>query len=200
MSNKPTWKGNYGPKQAAVWLNEEGEKLGKDFQTEVSRLSKKVQEQIQFKINMESAGGVVNYTSKATAMKTYVNTNSVKNRISVLPNQGRYLKHIIDPDYAGQEEGKIIPFSSAKLTAQGNISRLKANLGNGKYHRQRGKNGRTYIIDTTKSKKKSTRALAVIGVYADKKRNQLFNFYDVALSGAITEFSRIKGSFQFKKQ
>ncbi|MCW2478109.1 hypothetical protein [Candidatus Symbiopectobacterium sp. NZEC135] len=186
---------NNSPQNIASQLNRNGQQWGRDFQTELTRRSKLISDQIQDDIN-KVKGGAVPFTQKAIRFRATNSKSSstVYNNIIVQPNQAKYLKFILGS--AEKAGSKIIPTSSAKLTAEGNIQGLRSRLKSGRYKTVSSGN-RKYIIDT-KSPKRKSRIERVIGIIASRKRKQLFDFYKQTSRYAQKEFNSMKGSFQFK--
>ncbi|CNH80544.1 Uncharacterised protein [Yersinia pekkanenii] len=198
MQNTSGWQG-MTPRQAGALLNRNAPRITADFQKELSQRVRLVSQQIQNKINSTAKGGVVPFTSKAILFN-YKNVNGrTENQILVKQLQTKYLKWMLDDSYTQKQESKIIPFSTAKLNQQGNITGLKSNLANGKFKKQKDKHGRTYIIDTRKKKGKSKqdRLARIIGVIRQKKRKPLFDFYQETLTQVNNELSDLRGSFNY---
>ncbi|CRY61279.1 Uncharacterised protein [Yersinia kristensenii] len=198
MANTSGWQG-MTPRQAGALLNSNAPRITGDFQKELSQRVRLVSQQVQAKINSTSKGGVVAFTSKAILFNYKKNGSQTENQIIVKQLQTKYLKWMLDDSYSTKKESKIIPFSSAKLTHQGNITGLKPNLANGKFKKQTDKHGRTYIIDTRKKKGKSKqdRLARVIGVVRQKKRKPLFDFYQETLTQVNNELATMRGSFNY---
>lgn len=198
MENTSGWQGTT-PRQAGAMLNSNAPRISGDFQKELSQRVRLVSQQIQNKIDTTAKGGVVPFTSKAILFNYKKNDSQTENQIIVKQLQTKYLKWMLDDSYSHKQESKIIPFSTAKLTQQGNISGLKSNLANGKFKKQKDKHGRTYIIDTRKKrgKSKQDRLARVIGVVRQKKRNTLFDFYQETLTQVNTELASMRGSFNY---
>lgn len=198
MANTSGWQG-MTPRQAGALLNSNAPRITGDFQKELSQRVRLVSQNIQNKINSTTKGGVVPFTSKAILFNYKKVNGRTENQIIVKQLQTKYLKWMLDDSYTQKQESKIIPFSTAKLTQQGNISGLKSNLANGKFKKQKDKHGRIYIIDTRKKKGKSKqdRLARIIGVVRQKKRNTLFDFYQETLTQVNTELASMRGSFNF---
>ncbi|CQI92527.1 Uncharacterised protein [Yersinia rohdei] len=191
------WQG-MTPKQAGAMLNSNAPRISGDFQKELSQRVRLVSKQIQTKIDSTAKGGVVPFTGKAILFNYKKNGAQTENQI-IVKQQTKYLKWMLNDSYSRKNESKIIPFSTAKLTQQGNISGLKSNLANGKFKKQKDKHGRTYIIDTRKKKGKSKqdRLARVIGVVRQKSRKPLFDFYQETLTQVNTGLASMRGSFNY---
>lgn len=198
MANTSGWQG-MTPKQAGAMLNSNAPRISGDFQKELSQRVRLVSGKVQAKIDSTAKGGVVPFTSKAILFNYKKNGSQTENQIIVKQLQTKYLKWMLDDSYSHKQESKIIPFSSAKLNQQGNISGLKSNLTNGKFKKQKDKHGRTYIIDTRKKKGKSKkdRLARIIGVIRQKKRKPLFDFYQETLTQVNNELATMRGSFNY---
>ncbi|CAM6603549.1 hypothetical protein ENINCK360B_21755 [Enterobacter intestinihominis] len=199
-----SWKKGKSPKDVSKFINKNSPAIGKQFKKELSDRMRNVTRQIQTKINIESQGGVVPFTQKAMFFNfRKINEFQSVNQIIVLPNQAAYLKHIIDPAYKTNREGKIVPYKNAKLTTQGNITQLRSRSKSNKYKKVKDrKNGKTYLIDTTrkssKGNPKDARQKRVIGYYGRVGRKPLFDFYDETEKKVIEQLRTLRGTFEYR--
>ncbi|EOU9592070.1 hypothetical protein ACOJEA_004770 [Klebsiella aerogenes] len=198
------WKKGNSPMDAKKFINKNSPAIGREFKKELSNRMRSVTQAMQMKINQEAAGGVVPFTQRAMFFNfRKLNEYQSVNQIIVLPNQAAYLKQIIDPDYKTSKEGKMVPFKNAKLTAQGNITQLRSRSKSDKYKKVKDrKNGKTYLIDTTKKSKKGNpkdaRQKRVIGYYGRVGRKPLFDFYDETEKKVIEQLQTLRGTFEYR--
>ncbi|MCV3770313.1 hypothetical protein [Enterobacter sp. RD4-1-1] len=182
------------------FINDNSPKIGDQFKKELSERMRTVTKQIQQQINVESKGGVVAYTNRAMKFNFYKpNGFTSINQIIVMPDQADYLKNVIDPNYVRKHEYKVIPYQNARLTKQGNISQLK---NKDKYKRVKSKNGKEFLIDTSKNSSKRDPAMArkkrVVGYYGSVGRKPLFDFYDEAEKKVIKQLRTLRGTFNYR--
>ncbi|MBE3476012.1 hypothetical protein IM273_03465 [Enterobacter cloacae complex sp. P13B] len=116
-----------------------------------------------------------------------------------MPDQADYLKNVIDPNYVRKHEYKVVPYKNARLTKQGNISQLK---NKDKYKRVKSKNGKEYLIDTSKNSSKRDPVMArkkrVVGYYGSVGRKPLFDFYDDTEKKVIKQLRTLRGTFNYR--
>ncbi|MDH1371987.1 hypothetical protein [Enterobacter kobei] len=194
------WKRGNSPSDMKKFINDNSPKIGDQFKKELSERMRTVTKQIQQQINVESKGGVVAYTNRATKFNFYKpNGFTSINQIIVMPDQADYLKNVIDPNYARKQEYKVIPYQNARLTKQGNISQLK---NKDKYKRVKSKNGKEFLIDTSKNSSKRDPAMArkkrVVGYYGSVGRKPLFDFYDETEKKVIKQLRTLRGTFNYR--
>lgn len=194
------WKRGNSPSDMKKFINDNSPKIGDQFKKELSERMRTVTKQIQQQINVESKGGVVPYTNRAMRFNFYKpNGFTSINQIIVMPDQADYLKNVIDPNYARKQEYKVIPYQNARLTKQGNISQLK---NKDKYKRVKSKNGKEFLIDTSKNSSKRDPAMArkkrVVGYYGSVGRKPLFDFYDEAEKKVIKQLRTLRGTFNYR--
>jgi len=194
------WKRGNSPSDMKKFINDNSPKIGEQFKKELSERMRTVTKQIQQMINIESKGGVVPYTNRAMKFNFYKpNSFTSINQIIVMPDQADYLKNVIDPNYVRKHESKMIPYKNAKLTKQGNISQLKSK---DKYQRVKSKNGKEFLIDTSKNSSKRDPVMArkkrVVGYYGSVGRKPLFNFYDETEQKVIKQLRTLRGTFNYR--
>lgn len=194
------WKRGNSPSDMKKFINDNSPKIGEQFKKELSERMRTVTKQIQQQINIESKGGVVPYTNRAMKFNFYKpNGFTTINQIIVMPDQADYLKNVIDPNYVRKHENKVIPYKNAKLTTQGNISQLK---NKDKYKRVKSKNGKEYLIDTSKNSSKRDPVMArkkrVVGYYGSVGRKPLFDFYDDTEKKVIKQLRTLRGTFNYR--
>lgn len=194
------WKRGNSPSDMKIFINDNSPKIGEQFKKELSERMRTVTKQIQQMINIESKGGVVPYTNRAMKFNFYKpNSFNSINQIIVMPDQADYLKNVIDPNYVRKHESKVIPYKNAKLTKQGNISQLKSK---DKYQRVKSKNGKEFLIDTSKNSSKRDPVMArkkrVVGYYGSVGRKPLFNFYDETEQKVIKQLRTLRGTFNYR--
>ena len=183
-------------KDAVTYLKSEGKKLKADFQKEMIKRTRELAVQMQKDMSAAVDKGATGFTNRAVLF-TYQRKSDTNLTASILIKdvQANYLYDIIVQPKAID---KFINTSAARLTAQGNISGLHANLQSGKYKVVKGKNGKERLIDTSKkdTKKKTKR---VIGLREKKKRKLIYDFYNEAESGVKVLISDISGTFKITK-
>ncbi|MCM7459542.1 hypothetical protein M8R57_06385 [Enterobacter hormaechei] len=194
------WKRGNSPSNMKKFINDNSPKIGDQFKKELSERMRTVTKQIQQQINVESKGGVVPYTNRAMKFNFYKpNGFTSMNQIIVMPDQADYLKNVIDPNYVRKQEYKVIPYQNARLTKQGNISQLK---NKDKYKRVKSKNGKEFLIDTSKNSSKRDPAMArkkrVVGYYGSVGRKPLFDFYDETEKKVIKQLRTLRGTFNYR--
>ena len=194
------WKRGNSPSDMKKFINDNSPRIGEQFKKELSERMRTVTKQVQQMINVESKGGVVPYTNRAMKFNFYKpNSFTSINQIVVMPDQADYLKNVIDPNYVRKHENKVIPYKNAKLTKQGNISQLK---NKDKYQRVKSKNGKEFLIDTTKNSSKRNPVMArkkrVVGYYGSVGRKPLFNFYDETEQKVIKQLRTLRGTFNYR--
>ncbi|MCK6687783.1 hypothetical protein L8T09_08615 [Enterobacter asburiae] len=194
------WKRGNSPSDMKKFINDNSPKIGEQFKKELSERMRTVTKEIQQMINIESKGGVVPYTNRAMKFNFYKpNSFTSINQIIVMPDQADYLKNVIDPNYVRKHENKVIPYKNAKLTKQGNISQLK---NKDKYQRVKSKNGKEFLIDTSKNSSKRDPVMArkkrVVGYYGSVGRKPLFNFYDETEQKVIKQLRTLRGTFNYR--
>ncbi|HHH4724422.1 TPA: hypothetical protein ACPZ06_001079 [Klebsiella pneumoniae] len=194
------WKRGKSPSDMKKFINDNSPKIGDQFKKELSERMRTVTKQIQQQINVESKGGVVPYTNRAMKFNFYKpNGFTSINQIIVMPDQADYLKNVIDPNYVRKHEYKVIPYKNARLTKQGNISQLK---NKDKYQRVKSKNGKEYLIDTSKNSSKRDPVMArkkrVVGYYGSVGRKPLFDFYDDTEKKVIKQLRTLRGTFNYR--
>ncbi|HCM9117575.1 TPA: hypothetical protein N5K87_000819 [Enterobacter asburiae] len=194
------WKRGNSPSDMKKFINDNLPKIGEQFKKELSERMRTVTKEIQQMINVESKGGVVPYTNRAMKFNFYKpNSFTSINQIIVMPDQADYLKNVIDPNYVRKHENKVIPYKNAKLTKQGNISQLK---NKDKYQRVKSKNGKEFLIDTSKNSSKRDPVMArkkrVVGYYGSVGRKPLFNFYDETEQKVIKQLRTLRGTFNYR--
>ncbi|ELJ9647875.1 hypothetical protein RUM78_002295 [Enterobacter hormaechei] len=194
------WKRGNSPSDMKKFINDNSPKIGEQFKKELSERMRTVTKEIQQMINVESKGGVVPYTNRAMKFNFYKpNSFTSINQIIVMPDQADYLKNVIDPNYVRKQENKVIPYKNAKLTKQGNISQLK---NKDKYQRVKSKNGKQFLIDTSKNSSKRDPVMArkkrVVGYYGSVGRKPLFNFYDETEQKVIKQLRTLRGTFNYR--
>ncbi|HDC4479627.1 TPA: hypothetical protein O8U03_004270 [Enterobacter asburiae] len=194
------WKRGNSPSDMKKFINDNSPKIGEQFKKELSERMRTVTKQIQQQINVESKGGVVPYTNRAMKFNFYKpNGFTSINQILVMPDQADYLKNVIDPNYVRKHEYKVVPYKNARLTKQGNISQLK---NKDKYKRVKSKNGKEYLIDTSKNSSKRDPVMArkkrVVGYYGSVGRKPLFDFYDDTEKKVIKQLRTLRGTFNYR--
>ncbi|PAN98998.1 hypothetical protein CIW62_14465 [Enterobacter cloacae] len=194
------WKRGNSPSDMKKFINDNSPKIGEQFKKELSERMRTVTKQIQQQINVESKGGVVPYTNRAMKFNFYKpNGFTSINQIMVMPDQADYLKNVIDPNYVRKHEYKVVPYKNARLTKQGNISQLK---NKDKYKRVKSKNGKEYLIDTSKNSSKRDPVMArkkrVVGYYGSVGRKPLFDFYDDTEKKVIKQLRTLRGTFNYR--
>lgn len=185
-----------GLNDSKTYLTSAGKKLQNEFQSEIIKRSKALAQKMQADMNAAVDKGPTSFTQRSVLfMYKKSGANSVRATIMIKNIQAQYLYDIIVKPKAID---KFIPTSAARLTKNGNIASLKANLGNGKYKVVKGKNGKERLIDTSKkdTKKKTKR---VIGLRESKKRKLIYDFYNEAEKGVRLMISDISGSFMITK-
>ncbi|HAW1366273.1 hypothetical protein Q0T90_18345 [Escherichia coli D10:H20] len=194
------WKRGNSPSDMKKFINDNSPRIGEQFKKELSERMRTVTRQIQQQINVESKGGVVPYTNRAMKFNFYKpNGFTSINQIIVMPDQADYLKNVIDPNYVRKQEYKVMPYQNARLTKQGNISQLK---NKDKYKRVKSKNGKEFLIDTSKNSSKRDPAMArkkrVVGYYGSVGRKPLFDFYDETEQKVIKQLRTLRGTFNYR--
>lgn len=184
------------PRDLARRISSTGQDFSDQFQAELTRRAKLIAERIQNDIGQKSKDGVVPFTKKAIRFTTVKSKSSqyTYNNINIQPNQAKYLQWVLGNS---STERKIIPFSSAPLTKEGNITGLRARMKSGRYKVVQAKNGRKYVVDTKTAKRKG-RIARVIGVLLARKRKQLFDFYKQSSRYAQQEINGMQGAFKIK--
>ena len=177
---------------ATTYLRSEGQRLKAEFQKEMIKRTRDLAAKMQHDMSAAVDKGATGFTNRAVLF-TYRknNSNSLNASILIKSIQANYLYDIIVQPKAID---KFVNTSAARLTAQGNISGLHANLQSGKYKIVKGKNGKERLIDTSKkdTKKKTKR---VIGLRESKKRKLIYDFYNEAEKGAKLLINDINGVF-----
>ncbi len=177
---------------ATTYLRSEGQRLKAEFQKEMIKRTRDLAAKMQRDMSAAVDKGATGFTNRAVLF-TYRNNNSNSLNASILIKsiQANYLYDIIVQPKAID---KFVNTSVARLTAQGNISGLHANLQSGKYKIVKGKNGKERLIDTSKkdTKKKTKR---VIGLRESKKRKLIYDFYNEADKGVKLMIKDINGVF-----
>lgn len=190
------WKQGSTPEDAGKWLNTTGNDIIINVQSEISKRMRTLTAQLQKELNQDIAGGPVPFTGRALFFNFIVQANGNRtNQIIVRGDQSAYLRTVMTD--ANEVFDKLIPTESAKLSKQGNISGLKAGLGNKKLVVVEEK-GKKYLIDTTKKKKK--RDQRVVAVKEKKKRKMVFDFFQKAEDGAKMVLSDVTGTYKFTKR
>lgn len=177
---------------ATAYLNTQGRQLGQNFQKELINRARALSIQLQKGISESVDKGAVPFTNRAVLF-TYKKTGTgVTAKIIVKDLQAKYLYDVLVQPSAHE---KYVPTSAARLTRQGNISGLKANLANGRY-KVVVQNGKKRIIDTSQKKKNKR----VIGVRESKRRQLIYDFYANAERGAMLILNDIRGTFTLRRQ
>lgn len=177
---------------ATAYLNTQGRQLGQNFQKELINRARALSIQLQREISQSVDKGPVPFTNRAVLF-TYRKTGTgVTANIIIKDLQAKYLYDVLVHPSAHE---KYIPTSNARLTRQGNISGLKANLTNGRY-KIVNENGKKRLIDTNQKKKKKR----VIGVRESKRRQLIYDFYANAKRGAMLILNDIRGTFTLRRQ
>lgn len=174
-----------GIREVQGYVNKEGRDMKNQFSSELINDLRQVSRELQIGINQAAEGGVVPFTGNA--MLTFFNKRATGVTVTLMVKdlQAQYLygslveKETID---------KFIPTSAAKLTKQGNITGLKANLKSGKYKVIEQK-GTKRIIDTRKKKDR------VIATKEIKTRKIIFDWYAVADRKINIVINNLRGEF-----
>lgn len=181
-----------GMRQATTLLNRVGIDYGQNFNKEVSNRARRLAQKMQIDMNNAIAGGPVPFTSKAVLFRFYRNTQGQAVNVIMIKNiQAQYLYDVL---VKPKNLMKIIPTSSARLNANGNIVGLRSGLKSGKY-KVIDTGGKDLLIDT--SKKGKARSKRVIGVRERKKRKIVYDFYAEAEKGARLILAGVQGHFRF---
>lgn len=183
-------------RDSITYLQSEGTKLKSEFQKEMIKRTRDLAAKMQRDLAASIDKGGVSFTNKSILF-TYKRKSDTNLTASILVKnvQAKYLYDIIVKPKAID---KLINTSAAKLTKQGNISGLHANLQSGKYKIVKSKNGKERLIDTSKkdTKKKTKR---VIAVRENKRRKLIYDFYEQAETGFILAINDIGGTFKITK-
>lgn len=183
------------PANAVQYLNRQGSNVILDIQKQITAKVRAISVQIQNDINAAIDKGPTPFTKRAVFFNYIQNSNGTRsNQIIIRGAQAKYLRDILEPVSTSQT--KIVPFSDAKLTQQGNISGLKAGISNGKY-KIINRNGKKYLIDTTKKKK--NRDTRIVGMKETKQRRMVYDFFQQAEQKAIIALRTINGTYTFRR-
>lgn len=182
------------PEDTIKWINDQEKSITINVQSEITKRIRALTYKLQQHINQDIAGGPVGFTKKALFFNFIQDNKGLRtNQIIVRGDQAAYLRTVITDVHEIFE--KFIPTSSAKLSAQGNITNLRGNLN--KKYKVVDVKGKKMLIDTTKKKK--NRSKRVIGVREEKRRKMVFDFFKEAENGAKLILSDINGSYTFTK-
>lgn len=183
-----------GLNQSKVYVNNEGRRLGSEFQNELITKTRELAIKMQTDLNTSIDRGAVYFTKNALRSWFQKNRTGVKCYIGVLQNQNEYLYDVIVEPKTME---KFVNTSSARLTKEGNITQLRNGIKNGKY-KVVTTGGKKRLIDTTKKDTK-TKTKRVIGLHESKKRKIVYDFYSEAEKGIRLIISDIKGHFSVKR-
>lgn len=190
------WVQGNSPQAASTWLNNQGQAIIINVQSEISKRMRTLTAQLQKELNQDIAGGPVPFTSRALFFNFIVKSDGSRtNQIIVRGNQAAYLRTVLTD--VNEVFDKMIPTQSAKLNKQGNITGLKAGIGNKKLIVVEEK-GKKYLIDTTKKKKK--RDQRVVAVREKKRRSMVFDFFKNAEDGAKLILTDVSGTYTFTRR
>jgi len=181
---------------ASTYLKSQGKKLKADFQKELINRARELSKKMQRDMSAAVDKGATGFTNRSVLfMYKKKNSTSMTASILIKDAQAKYLYDII---VQPKEIEKFVNTSAARLTSQGNISGLHANLQSGKYIVVKGKNGKERLIDVSKkdTKKKTKR---VIGLREKKKRKLIYDFYNEAEKGTKLMISDISGVFKLTR-
>lgn len=183
-----------GSNQSKVYVNNEGRRLGSEFQNELITKTRELAIKMQTDLNTSIDRGAVYFTKNALRSWFQKSRTGVKCYIGVLQNQNEYLYDVIVEPKTME---KFVNTSSARLTKEGNITQLRNGIKNGKY-KVVTTGGKKRLIDTTKKDTK-TKTKRVIGLHESKKRKIVYDFYSEAEKGIRLIISDIKGHFSVKR-
>ncbi|WP_288953765.1 hypothetical protein [uncultured Citrobacter sp.] len=177
-----------GTKQVQSYINKEGKNFNNEFRNEMITKMREVSRELQLGINNAADGGVVPFTRNAMLYFFNKRATGVTCTIQVKDIQAQYLYGSI---VERENIDKFIPTTDARLTKQGNITGLKANLKSGKYKVVEHK-GVKRIIDTRKKDKR------VIARKEDKARKIIFDFYKEADTRIIKVINNMQGQYSIR--
>ncbi|WP_182057869.1 hypothetical protein [Pantoea sp. ME81] len=190
------WVQGNSPQAASTWLNNQGQAIIINVQSEISKRMRTLTAQLQKELNQDIAGGPVPFTSRALFFNFIVKSDGSRtNQIIVRGDQAAYLRTVLTD--VNEVFDKMIPTQSAKLNKQGNIMGLKAGIGSKKLIVVEEK-GKKYLIDTTKKKKK--REQRVVAVREKKRRSMFFDFFQKAEDGAKLILTDVSGTYTFTRR
>lgn len=183
-------------KGATTFLKSEGTKLKAEFQKEMIKRTRDLAIKMQRDLSASIDKGGVSFTNRSILF-TYKRKGDTNLTASILVKNVQ-VKYLYDIIVQPKTIDKLINTSAAKLTKQGNISGLHANLQSGKYKIVKSKNGKERLIDTSKkdTKKKTKR---VIAVRENKRRKLIYDFYEQAEAGFILAINDISGAFKITR-
>lgn len=177
-----------GTKQVQSYINKKGKNFNNEFRNEMITKMREVSRELQLGINNAADGGVVPFTGNAMLYFFNKRATGVTCTIQVKDIQAQYLYGSI---VERENIDKFIPTTDAKLTKQGNITGLKANLKSGKYKVVEHQ-GVKRIIDTRKKDKR------VIARKEDKTRKIIFDFYKEADTRLIKVINNLQGQYSIR--
>lgn len=181
------------PANAVRILNQQGQAFITSFQSELTKRCRALAKQVQDDINNTVDGGAVAFTKRAIFFNFIQHGNGTRtNQIIVRGQQVAYLRSVLTDDQT--MFNKIVPTSSARLTAQGNIASLHTQMG--KRYKVVEQNGKKYLIDTSQKKKK--RGRRVIGKYEKKKRKIIYDFFNETEQKARLVLNTMRGQFTLR--
>ncbi|EPE9327620.1 hypothetical protein ACSPON_000279 [Klebsiella aerogenes] len=179
------------------YLNNSVGKVIDNFDGEFIRQTKALSVHLQQGMNNAIDKGAVSFTQRAVLYFYNKHSDgSITATIKIKELQAKYLYDVIvQPDIIE----KFVPTSSARLTAQGNIPRLKSNIDSGRYKVVKS-GGKERLIDTSKkAKTEAGRRKRVIGVRENKKRKIVYDFYKNAEIGVEKIIATMHGTYRFTR-
>lgn len=189
------FRNGYAPIDSVKWVNTQGKTITTNLQSEVTKRIRELSKKLQTEMDASIAGGPVGFTRRALFFNFVTKGDVRTNQIIVRGDQAAYLRTVISDVHEIFE--KFVPTSNARLTKQGNISGLRANLSSKKFVVIDVK-GKKMLVDTTmKGKRRDKR---IIGVREEKQRKMVFDFFQQAEDGAKLILSSINGTFQITKR
>lgn len=185
-----------GIRNTKDYINKQGIKLGKQFQSELINRSRVLSQKVQADLNNSVDKGAVSFTQRAVLFMYKKRGNGIICTIMIKNIQAKYLYEVLVEQKAVD---KFVPTSTARLDRFGNISMMKKRISSGQYKVVKGKNGKERLIDTSKkdTKRKTKR---VIGLREEKRRKIIYDFYTEVDKGVRIMISDIKGTFRVTKR
>ncbi|HIE9727055.1 TPA: hypothetical protein ACXRYW_005350 [Klebsiella variicola subsp. variicola] len=181
-----------GVNNVKKYINNQGKKLGKEFNTEVERRVRSLASKMQNDLNDSIDKDGVAFTTKAIAVNVKMKGETLSCTIYVKPIQAKYLYTVI---VDRRSKDKFVPTSKVKLNKYGNIPLLSRNINSGIYKIVENR-GTKRLINTT-AKKRDAR---VIGVLEAKDRKIIYDFYKEANKGVDYMISDLRGVFTYRRR
>jgi hypothetical protein len=182
------------PQDAITWINKQEKSIILNVQSAITQRARQLTKNLQSQLNDDVAGGPVPFTKRALFFNFIQNGDKRTNQIIIRGDQAAYLRTVISD--VDEVFDKFVPVSNAKLTKQGNIQGLRAGLN--KKYKVMERNGKKYLIDTTKKRK--NRDKRIVAVHEMKKRKMVFDFFKNAEDGAKLILRDVNGTFTFTKR